>query len=151
MDFTTALEEEIVKCGKSSYLDIESKLTQYKNHLAKKYPFIETYVGEKPIMGNYFSWALDCASDSKVLNYLKSIIESGISNYYSNKLTTSATALKRIPISRKLKDAMFKSNKYYQRLKRLDLESSVNTLFILLLLLLAACCCVFLGENVTSR
>lgn len=149
----TAIEEEIVECAESVYVAKETEITQYEEHLRQQYPFKVFYSGKKVILKDLVGWGFDCSKNSKILKYYKSFVESGVYDYYYRNYSINMMSAERVPISRKIKKKLFQASKYYeeQRVRKLDLGASINTLFILLMCLLFLAACGFLMENLSIK
>lgn len=146
----SAIEEELVECGKSVFVASESEIRRYHLHLRKEYPFIFTYIGRNPILREFEALRFHCPKDSKVLKYFKYFFETGTYNYYSELYIRNKTWHEKSRISKQIKEKKFK-DKSWERVKALGLESSVNTLFLILVAILGFGGCVFVGENLKSK
>lgn len=79
---------------------------------------------------------LHCPGGSKILKYFKSFLETGIYHYYSEKYIRNRTSPEKIRISKGVKEKLYKSNKHWERVTKLDLQTGVNTLFLILIVML---------------
>lgn len=147
----SAIEEEIVDCGKSLFVQSQSELVRYRHHLGKEYPFISTYLGSNPILGQFYGLIFHCSRDSKVLKYFKSWFESGVYNFYAENYIANKTLQLEHPVSKEIKKSKFKSGVDWNPVKKLGLTTSISTLFLILIGMLGLGGLVFLGENLKSR
>lgn len=151
MDIPTGIEEELVECGKAVFIDEESEIARYQQHLQKKYPFIETYVGSNSVMGEWKGLKFNGPKNSRVLRTFKSLLESGIYSYYTKNYIRKETAPDNRRISKEIKKEMFKSWKYWEPVKALDMKSSANTLFIVWISGLGLGGWLWAGENLKAK
>lgn len=144
------IEEELIECGKSVYVDSESEISRYHLHLKKVFPFISMYVGSSAILGEYIGLKFECSNDSKVLKYFKYFFESGIYKYYSTNYIRNKTLSMDKNISKKIKAKLIKTRNWKLG-KKLNLLSSIHTLFLILLAMLGFSSCICFFENLKSK
>ncbi|OXA64648.1 hypothetical protein Fcan01_00195 [Folsomia candida] len=142
----SAVEEELVACGKSVYVGTGSHIADYKTYLEQQYPFRTFYTGSAPIFAEMRWWSFSCSKDSKILKYFRLFIESGIHQWYAAWQEREGRKEKLV-VSKGIKRKVFVSGTYWELVKRLYLQTSVQTLFQLCAGFLAVAGGVFVYER----
>jgi hypothetical protein len=132
LEISKYIEQELVECGRSVYVDRMEKITSYATYLKSHYPLIDFYTGRKTIFGNFVFLWFDCFSSSRVPNGFKRFVEmgmyqklsefSGMKQLRMNKNGTTEIGMR----NRERFEAMG-----YDRVTPLNLKGSLQTLFII--------------------
>jgi hypothetical protein len=77
--FASAVEEEIVKCGRSAYADIKSVVDLEHEYLKKHYPWIKFSLSKEEISKKMDSWAFPSMPDkTPIFEGMKALLFTGI-------------------------------------------------------------------------
>lgn len=144
-----AVEEEIVACGKSVWVDMESNIRSYHEYLQKQYPFLQLYTAREVAFARLVDWRFSSLRDAlvqKFINHFKTFIESGMVTQVSAWYAPNKTRKLR-PRSKRIKGRQFNSSDIWARVHPMGLGSSVQTLFFLMLAGLGMGCLLFVVEG----
>lgn len=139
------IEEELLQCERSAYAGLSSEVDPCYDYLRKNYPTKKWYRGEKTIFEVPAGIILLVGRESRVLQYLKLFLSSGIYNQVSDQFTKNET------LGRETEAKLEKHEKFRHAatsFRVVSLGDSIQTIFILLVACLAACFCLAVIEYV---
>jgi hypothetical protein len=127
--FASAVEEEIIKCGRSAYADIRSDVDLEHRYLTKHYPWIKFFQSKEEVSKQMDSWMFPSMHDKvPIFEDMKALLFTGIYRKLEEYF------MQETYLDRKLYTT---SSKYYnikstQEKSPLSLADSIQTSFFLL-------------------
>ncbi|OXA37848.1 hypothetical protein Fcan01_27332 [Folsomia candida] len=73
-----AVEDELVKCGKSVYVGSETDIAANYNYFQKRFPAIDFYLGVEKLFPDSFGWVLQTPRGTKAAKKMGQLVENGI-------------------------------------------------------------------------
>lgn len=111
--------------------------------MKRNYPAKKWYSGKKTIFESPVGFILLVWRESRMLQYLKTFLSSGIYSHMSDQLIINATILREREAKLKKREKLPYAATSFQVVK---LGDSIQTVFILLVTCLAVCLCWFIIE-----
>jgi len=144
--FANIIEKELVKCGRTVFVDEHNKVLLEYKYLKKKYPKLKFFISENVWPLKRMWQFLSKISDPSLYRGIKTLISSGI-YYRALEYFESRKFLERNNAQEKSRTLISSSNDP----NLLKLTGRIVTLFILFLLSLVITALVFFSERVISR
>lgn len=142
------IEEEILQCERSAYGGPSGEVNTYYEHLKRNYPAKKWYRGEKTIFTRQVGFIFRVWRESRMLQYFRLFMSSGIYNHVSNQVSLNDTVLR----ERELKSGENWKLRYEtSSFQVVKLGGSIQTVFILLVTCLAACFSFLVFEYVKYK
>lgn len=129
-EISSNIESEIVKCGKSVWVDKVSRVNENFEYLRKKYPIIKFYKSSSSIFPEREELTFPTAV-SKLPYYFRNFVEQGI--YQKNSKESEKTRIfLRLNKTKKIIKKLWKTEMLSKaNFKRISLKGNVQTLFII--------------------
>lgn len=127
-----AVEEELIRCGKSAFISTQQDIIVYMGYLQRNYGKSGTFTGAKTRLSlNYLAWTFETGRQHRVVRQFVRLQEMGIYNKlvqieYRNKFKKDSKLVEA------LTEAVFKKSSESDLSGRLQLGGSIATIFIIL-------------------
>ncbi|OXA54442.1 putative anion transporter 6 [Folsomia candida] len=146
-DIKEATEEEIVSCGKSAFVDWEDNVRNYLRYLTRFYPGIEFYVSKENIIQPPIFHSFFCSKNAIVFTNFIKLGEAGINEDVVNKFSAITDSVKEENYTKSVAIKIIERLKLTDKVSPLNLESSVQTVFVILGICLAFSANILLIEK----
>jgi uncharacterized membrane protein len=139
--FTESLiENEIVQCRKSAFIGDESSVSAEFDYLRTNYDRVPFQTGSVDHLGRLAGWAFEHPGNSPMPGILARFVETGILEHFSRNARYNKYLKRKQGTQEILRDVV------ESRVKPLDLEGSIQTIFILWAALLTSGIAIWLSE-----
>lgn len=142
---TSFVEEEIVQCGKSAYVFENGRGLHELSYLKKQYPFINFQYLPQIGQATTYGIMMILDYDTKVYRMLEALVESGV---YAKlrQFSLSVFPIERYAASREIDRTYFSF-----RRGGFDMNTNIQTIFIICAVILAVSTAAFAAELVYAR
>lgn len=136
-----------MQCDRSAYGGPTDEVKPYYEYLKRNYPTKKWYSGEKTIFQKPVAFVLLVWRESRMLQYFKLFLSSGIYHQVTRQVSLNAT------VFRGREDKVRKKGgfRYGTSFREVGLDDSIQTIFILLLTCLAGSFCLFSIEYIKQN
>ncbi|OXA43300.1 hypothetical protein Fcan01_22140, partial [Folsomia candida] len=128
-DVQELIEEELIECGKSVYVDYSKEVVANRSYLKRRYPNINFYLGKEKFFEKSYGLIFEInVAKSKVPTYFKMFFESGIYIMLNSLADYNLYNQKKIISSRIIANRQELGNE--ETFSPLKIENSIQTLFL---------------------
>lgn len=144
---TLRIEEELVKCGRTAYVDYHKQILNEKNYLTKRYgKLLQFSTGKEMLLPKNIGWTFDPSLQSRIPIHFQYLVQSGIYNFLK--------ACERLAKSRgRENQTSVLTSRIITKMEKAtlsQLSGNIQTIFWVYISATIISCCAFATETVTK-